>query len=342
MVFKTTLWNTPVELDLDKETFPTDEEIKATDELLFNPEHGFFEEANHGLKLHFQKWLPIGEPKGICVFHHGIQANGSLACKINGEIFKVACMAKSMREAGYILYSLDMLGHGFSEGKRFYIPDADWTINRDDLASFVQHIYKNSNLPLFLSGESYGACLTIHVARQWMEAPDQGPSNFKGICLLAPAIIADLPPPPIVAFLTVLANNFPTHTPFFMPNPVSADRIWDNVDVANEFTSDRRREMQLSAGGKKLCLGTALGVVNALETVREVAIPGLNVPFYVGHGTKDYGVPMAGTEYLLEHASTPEEDRCVDIIENAYHDLLSSEAREKILDSIINWMNNRN
>ena len=136
--------------------------------------------------------------------------------------------------------------------------------------------------------------------------------------------------------------------------------------------------MQLSAGGLKLCLGTALGVVNAMEKVREEAIQGLSVPFYVGHGTvsaslqamqaqiyiytistkafslhtffysrfnlylqNDFGVPIAGTEYLLEHSATPEDDRCVNIVEGGYHDLLSSEMREKVIGSMIEWMDSR-
>jgi len=311
------------------------------DELLFNPEHGFFEEPKHGLKLHFQKWVPDDEPKGICVFQHGIQAHGGLSCEVNGEAYKVACLVKAVKDAGYIMYSLDMLGHGFSEGEWFYIPNADWTTNRDDFAAFAQHVTKDSTLPVFLMGESYGGCLSVHVARQWMDSPADAPSNFKGICLFAPAIVGDLPPPPVVSFITMLAHKFPTWTPFFMPNPVSPDRIWNNKEVAAEFTSDRRREMQLSAGGKKFCLGTALGLLNALEKAREEAIPGLTVPFYVGHGTNDFGVPISGTEYLLEHADTAEKDRCVNIVQGAHHDLLSDESRQDILQSMIGWMNNR-
>lgn len=336
-----TLWNTPVELDLKEETFPTEEEIKAMDELVFSPDHGFYE-GSHGSKLHYLKWLPVGEPKGVCVYQHGIQGHCALSCKVNGELFKVACMVKSIRESGYILYSLDMLGHGFSEGERFYIPKADWTLNRDDLADFAQYASSEyTTLPLFLLAESYGACLSIHVARQWMDAPDDAPSSFKGICLLAPAIIVDLPPKLVLDFLIFLAGIIPTSTPFFMPNPISADRIWNNEEVAKEFSSEKRKEMQLSAGGLKLCLGTALGVVNAMEKVREEAIQGLSVPFYVGHGTNDFGVPIAGTEYLLEHSATPEDDRCVNIVEGGYHDLLSSEMREKVIGSMIEWMDSR-
>lgn len=340
-----------MELQLPKETFPTDEEIKQLDELHLNPEHGYFE-ASHGSKLHFQKWFPRTttatadnnniQPKGIAVFQHGIQAHGGLSCALNGEVYGVTCMVKAVTEAGYILYCLDMVGHGFSEGERFFIPNSDWKVNRDDLSAFAHYVSKddNSDLPLFLVGQSYGSCLSIHIARQWMDTPDEAPSNFKGICILAPAIIADLPPQPVVDLLTILAHLFPAWTPFFMPNPISPDRIWDNAEVAKEFNTARRKEMRLSGGGEKLRLGTALGVVNALEKVRE-AIPGLTVPFYVAHGTNDFGVPIAGTEFLLEHAATPKEDRCINFVVGAYHNLLSSKYRQEILDSMIKWMDSR-
>lgn len=342
---KYTLWGTTVDLDLPKETFPSDEEMKKMDDDVLNSDHGFFE-TNRGDKLHFRKWLPPNgtNVKGVVVFQHGIQAHGGLAFKKdNGDIYKIGVLAKLIPQAGYALYSLDMLGHGFSEGTRFYIPEADWKINRDDYSSFASHVSKEegSDLPLFLMGESYGACLALHVAKQWQDLPADAPSNFKGISILAPAIIGDLPAKPVIDFLTLLAYYYPTWSPFFMPNPVSPDRIWQDEEVMKEFTSDRRREMNISAGGKKFVLGTALGLLNALERVREDAIPGLEVPFYVGHGTNDFGVPLSGTEYLLQHAATAEEDRCVNILDGGYHDLLSEENREETVGSVLDWMDSR-
>jgi hypothetical protein len=156
------------------------------------------------------------------------------------------------------------------------------------------------------------------------------------------AIVGDLPPPPVVAILTVLAAFFPTWVPFFMPDTISNERMWKDEEIMKEFTSDRRKEMRLSAaGGSKFCLGTGFGLVEATKDIREKVIPGLSVPFYACHGTDDYGVPVAGTEYLMEHASTPEEDRCVNIIEGERHDLLTEGSREETVASMIDWMNSR-
>ncbi len=187
-----TLWGTEVDLDLSKETFPTDDEIKEMEETMSNCEHGYFTGSDrHDQKLHYRRWSPPNNqtPKGICVFQHGIHAESGLGVTLDdGGLHAYAILAKYIPEAGYILYSLDMLGHGYSEGERFYIPNADWTINRDDLRSFATFAAgkEDPELPFFLMGESYGACLTLHVSRQWMDAPDTAPPNFRGICVLAP------------------------------------------------------------------------------------------------------------------------------------------------------------
>lgn len=342
-----TLWNTNVDLDLPKETFPTEDEMKKMDDNFSGiiSEHGYFESPIHGKKLHYRKLLPPNgmEAKGLFVFQHGIMAECSMSHKEGEDRFKIAQLAKSVTEAGYIMYSLDMLGHGFSEGTRFYVPNSDWTVNRDDFKSFALFASKEEKpgLPFFIAGESYGGCLTIHISRQWMDEPESGPSNFKGMCLLAPAIIVDVPPQPVVLFLTSLAYLFPTWTPFFMPNTVSPERIWRNEKVRNELTSDRRREMAIAGGGRPLCLGTALGVLRSVVNVEKEVIPALTSPFFVAHGTMDIGVPVGGTQYLADKAKTPKKDQCVRIIEGGFHDLLSEDDREETAGALIDWMNTR-
>jgi alpha-beta hydrolase superfamily lysophospholipase len=191
---KYTLWGTTVNLDLSKKTFPTDDEIEKIDGLFVNCDHGFFD-SSIGAKLHFRICSPTNgvTPKGICVFLHGIHGYSGLGCEIDGDIYKHPLLFNRLAEDGYIVYALDMQGHGFSEGKRFVIPYSDYKINRDDFASFASFVSKKENpsLPLFLMGESYGACLAIHTARLWMDSPKKRPSNFKGFCVLAPGEITN-------------------------------------------------------------------------------------------------------------------------------------------------------
>ncbi len=194
------LWGTDVDLDLPKGNFPTEKEIRNMDNQLFNCTHGYYqtpksENSKHGgLKLHYRKFTPSAErgpPKGVCVYQHGIHSEGGLGCILDGRLYRYSLLTKMFTECGYILYILDLRGHGFSEGERFYIPNCDWTINRDDLKSFALHVSRkeDSTLPFFLMGESYGGCLTLHIARQWMNDPKVAPPNFRGICLLSPGTL---------------------------------------------------------------------------------------------------------------------------------------------------------
>lgn len=263
-------------------------------------------------------------------------------------------LSRKATAAGYALYSLDMLGHGLSEGKRFYIPEAgNWRVNRDHLESFAKFAHKDcasasssdSDLPLFLFGESYGGTVVLHVARMWQDNPENAPSNssFKGIILNAPAIVGDLPPKLITWLLKdILTPRYPTSTPFFMPHPVTPERIWENEKVRNHSTSESEKILRLHGSGNKFCLGTATGLVTALEEVRTKVVPGFNVPFCVSHGTEDLGVKVEGTEYLLEHSVTSDSDRKVRMIEGALHDLMSdTKTKDETVDSLLAWVDSR-
>ena len=94
-----------------------------------------------------------------------------------------------------------------------------------------------------------------------------------------------------------------------MPNTLPPDRIWRDPEVRRIRTEKRYNEMLIDGGGDSFRLGTALNLVLALEEARNTSIPGLKAPFCILHGTEDAAVPIAGSEFLIEHAATPEADR---------------------------------
>jgi len=188
---KCTLWGKEVLLDIPPEVFPSQEERNARDDMFPNCEHGWFTSPCNGAQLHYLICRPPSNPKGIVVFAHGLQGQSARGFVLqNGRKVAIAYLAEQLNQAGYALYALDALGHGFSEGKRFYIER--WQDNRSDLEQFAQMVAKqHESVPLFLMGESYGGCLTLHVASLW-EDKEKAPKNYEGIVLMAPAIIGDL------------------------------------------------------------------------------------------------------------------------------------------------------
>lgn len=359
------LYDHQVDLDFDhSEEFLEKSLEKINQRLETSTTHGYFDTPQG--KLHYCKFLPSDgdtkQPKGVIVFAHGIQAHCSMGINISdekdgpGNFTNMALLSRKATAAGYVLYSFDLLGHGISEGKRFYIPEAgNWKIHRDHLETFAKFAHQDcasasssstdSDVPLFLMGESWGGNLALHVARMWQDDPENAPSNssFKGIVLNAPAIVGDLPPKIVTWLLKdVLTPRYPTSVPFFMPHPITPDRIWENEKVKNHNTSESEQMLGMSGSGRKFCLGTATGLVNALEEVRNRVIPGFNVPFCVSHGKDDLGVKVEGTEYLLEHSVTSDSDRKVRIIEGALHDLMSdTNTKDETVDSLLSWVDSR-
>lgn len=362
------------DIDIPVAIAPTDEEQRAYDELLIGSQHGWFDSVYEDAKLHYRQWLPPlaspggngqreAQPKAVVVFSHGILGHVQNAWEIeyppdndddkdggkkqsstNKRKLNVALLSETFTKQGYAFYAFDMYGHGFSEGTRWLIPESSYQNNKQDLINFCnQVVVKNHpNTPLFLSGESYGGCLTLHVAKHFQDNPIDEPAAkiFDSCLLLCPAIIGDLPPYPVYAMLRyALAPLFPTRTPFFMPNTLPPERIWRDP-VVLDVHGGRERESMLGGGGTKFRLGTALGLVVALEECRGM-IPSFNVPFCVAHGTEDAGVPIAGSELLCEQCQTPSSQREFFRVKDAYHDLLGDPAAEDVMRFCSNWIEKR-
>lgn len=374
------LFGATVNLTIDLDLQPPEIRKKMDDDT-GNPDHAYFQTPEG--KLHYRFYLPdnyANNMRAVVVWQHGIAAHSGVVVKLadpknsdssSARYTNMGLFSRKLKENNIGLYAPDFLGHGYSEGKRFYIPKGDWRINRDHFESFARFVSKkHENVPLFLSGDSYGGCTVLHVARLWQDLNqylnnkgstvdaendfsalenkesfptlDPPPKEFKGIFLNAPAIEGDLPPWPVRAFLQhVLAPIIPESTPFFMPHPISPERIWRDEAVRKVSTSDEVKKLSLSSGAVPFRLGTALGLLNALFEVQSKVIPQFNVPFCVCHGSEDHGVPVSGTKYLVKHCDTSPEDYRVNIVEGAYHDLQGDPKREEVIDFHIDFIESR-
>jgi alpha-beta hydrolase superfamily lysophospholipase len=341
-----TVFGVEREIEIPAAVFPTPDEFENLEQSFTGCEHGWFDSCHEGAKLHYRKWLPKNnkKPKAIVVFMHGIAAHTGIGYKLeNGRKIGITLLADDFQKEDYAFYCFDMYGHGYSEGTRFWIPNK-WQTNMEDYIKFANLAasFHDNDIPLFLMGESYGGTLTIHVAKAFQENPELGPKNFDSIILTAPAIIGDLPPYPVYLILRyILAPYFPKWRPFFMPNVISPERIWKDPEVLAHHTDKRYVEMGVDGSGIPFRLGTALGLVVALEDSRTTAIPGFTVPYCIVHGTKDYGVPIAGSEFMWNTTETPQEDRAFHRQEGAYHDLMGDPTAEDTVQFIIDWTKKR-
>jgi len=339
------LWGyTDLDIEIPEEVFPDETWRNEKDVLFDSPHHGFFESCHEAKKLHYRKNLPReGTPvRAIVVWQHGIhgQSGYGMKCSSDGRYCDMALRVRMMNDKGYAVYAHDQLGHGFSEGKRFYIPNGDWTINRDDLVRFAQIAADNhpEGTPLILSGDSYGGCLAFHAAHVFQTEPaEKAPNGFLGCALNCPAFDGDMPAWPIVWILRyILKPLLPLWTPLFMPHPITPERVWKEAEPRENYT-DQSKIHGLSKGGKPYCLGTAAGLIAALQSAQEL-FPTFRVPFHINHGSDDYGVPFSGSQQLFKHSITPTSDKELNIVIGGYHGLFSQLDAEETMTHEIEWI----
>ncbi|KAL3929974.1 MAG: hypothetical protein SGBAC_011973 [Bacillariaceae sp.] len=336
------------------------------DESLPGCQHGFFESKSHDhAKLHYRYWKPPEDGdnndsvKGVAIFFHGINSHSGRGLVLDGRKVAFSLMSDEFLKQGIALYCLDMYGHGFSEGSRFLIKK--WEFNKQDCIDFANFVAEqhgaSENIPLFVAGESFGGCLAIHTAKHFQDNPDSTPAGkmFDSMLLSAPAIYADLPGFPVYQILRyVVAPLIPTRRPFFMPHPISPDRIWRDPRVMAHFNGHDYTKYGLDEGGKKLRLGTALGCVVAMENACNHVIPNNNnsndnsknhanfsAPFCIIHGTKDEGVPIAGSEFLMAAAATPAPDKELHAMEGTTHDVMADPLAEEAIGRWVNFLKRR-
>eukprot|EP00980_Cylindrotheca_fusiformis_P008242 scaffold1736_cov127-Cylindrotheca_fusiformis.AAC.56 len=336
------VFGSDVNIEIKDSAFPSEAEIDGLEQHLPTCNHGWFESSYGKAKLHYRSWIPEGKVKGVAVFFHGIMSNSGQGLVLDGQKLGMALVSEAFLKHGIALYSFDAYGHGFSEGKRFWIPKT-WENNLKDCIVFAKMASeKHPDPPLFIIGESYGGCLAIHTARHFQDHEEECP-KFDSLLLSAPAIEADLPPFPVFQVLKYgLAPLFPTRTPFFMPNPVTADRVWRNKEVLARFTDPDYKKFGLDARGSKMRLGTALGCVLAVEAAKDKAIPGFKVPFCIFHGTADASVKIEGSQYMFKTASTPEGDKELHAIEGSFHEcLVDPELAEECCGHWLNFIEKR-
>jgi alpha-beta hydrolase superfamily lysophospholipase len=338
------------EIDIPPELFPTEPELDQLNGPSVLPacqKHGWYESVYKKAKLHYRYFVPPEkkEPRAVIIYAHGIATHGGKAMvlpssgrKINASLLAESCLANEIA-----LYLPDMYGHGYSEGTRFWIPEK-YENNLADLRRFVSEVvvkeHQHSKVPIFLMGESYGGCLSILLAKEYQDNPqNNAPSNFAGLLLPGPAIMADLPPYPVYFVLkNVLAPLFPKWRPFFMPNTLPPERIWSDPEVVKVRADPGSPQMRIDGSGVAFRLGTAANLVRALHDCQARAIPGLVAPFCVVHGVQDLGVPVRGSDYLWETAATPDHAKAYLRKDEGKHDMLADPHAEEAMDFMMQFL----
>ena len=131
-----------------------------------------FFSGHDGLRLYEQVWLPEGEPRAVLVLVHGLAEHSG----------HYAATAEELTRRRYVLHTMDLRGHGRSEGPRCYICAFDQYL--DDLDVLAgRAVARQPEKPWFLWGHSMGGL----IATAW--AIVRQPA-CRGLVLSAPLLRA--------------------------------------------------------------------------------------------------------------------------------------------------------
>jgi alpha-beta hydrolase superfamily lysophospholipase len=263
-------------------------------------------ETADGLKLLVQSWKPRTETKGALIIVHGL--------KDYGDRYVELCQAAARR--GYSVHTLDLRGHGDSEGDRVWVDRFDEYM--DDLGLLVKRVQtEEAGKPVFLFGHSMGGAIVT------LFTMTQNP-KLAGLMTSGGALDTEAPAGlrGVVKFFSVIAPRLAVF------ELVDADFSRD-PKIVDSMKSD-----PLIFDGKGPAR-TASEVLGAIARIHEHPEK-LTVPLLAMHGTLDKVTPPSGSTWLVANAAST--DKKEQKFEGLVHDLLHEPERAQVIDVILGWM----
>jgi alpha-beta hydrolase superfamily lysophospholipase len=232
-----------------------------------------------------------------------------------------AAMAEAFTRRGYLVHTMDLRGHGRSDGPRCFIRSFEQYL--DDLDVLTgRAVGRQSKKPWFLWGHSMGGL----IATLWTITRQ---SACNGLVLSAPLLRAadDLYP-----HLRLLAGPLSRIFPRWRVVRVGFGGISRDPQRVADFQAD-----PLVFHGP-FPLRTIAEILRATRVASEQRAA-VRLPLLVLHGAADRLCDPAASRDLYTHAATS--DKTLRVYDCLYHDVLREPEAEQVLADLIGWLDQR-
>jgi alpha-beta hydrolase superfamily lysophospholipase len=130
---------------------------------------GYFKNQENQ-SIYFQNWLPDDPPKAVFFIVHGLNEHSG----------RYDNFSNFFANEGFAVYSMDLIGHGKSDGTRSYVKDFNNYL--DDIILYLEKIKQlQPGSPIFLIGHSIGGLIATLLL---IDHPEQ----FAGAVLSGSAV----------------------------------------------------------------------------------------------------------------------------------------------------------
>lgn len=263
--------------------------------------------------LYFRHWglADTSKTKGVVMLVHGLGEH----CQ------RYEHLAVHLNKADYVLSSMDLPGHGQSDGIRGHIDSFDVYQNAVlDLYKRTQEQYPDT--PLFLLGHSLGGLIATKLLLDHQD-------KFTGALLSGAAIQSPQEPSAIqVAIIKGIAKIFPK-APMLALDASAVSR--DPAEV-EKYMSDP------SVSHAKLSAQFLVSMTNTMEDCKDRA-KFIHLPIKIMHGSADVMTAPSGSQLLFD--SVGSKDKTLNLYDGLYHEIFNEPEQETIFAELVTWLNEK-
>lgn len=260
-----------------------------------------------GLDLFGRYWIPDDELKGVIAIVHGLGDHSG----------RYSSWARRFNEQHYGVISIDLRGHGKSEGKRGHASRYKNLLK--DVEVLVQKaIYFFPNIPVFLYGHSLGGNLAINYILSGNEKP-------YGLIVTSPWLKLAMPITPLELMLASAVRYL--YPSLLVNNKVNPANLSHDLEECRMYREDDLVHDRISV---RLFFDIQRHGLLAQKSIYKI-----NIPLLVMHGDKDRVTSHEASQEFVQNTSKKTTFR---IFRGMYHELHHELNNDEVFHFIHEWL----
>ena len=269
----------------------------------------YFIKSKDGSNLMYYSWLPNKKINVAIGIIHGLGEHSN----------RYDDFAEYFCKKGFGVYSIDLRGHGKSEGKRGHINNFKKLID-DSEEMFINIRKENLNVPMVMFGHSLGGCIALNYLCE---------NQSKEIDLAiisSPWLRTVLEPPKFILYIQkILVGLFPSFT---LNNRLDPYHLSKNTNKVKKYIKDPLVHNRIS-------LKMFSEVNKAIDKIENESEK-INIPVLLVHGKKDNIISYKGTEKVSKKINNSK----LTLYEGLYHEPHNDLEKNEILADYTSFIKN--